>query len=134
MISRESEPSTDQAVAFRLAPSGDIPCLARVQAWGTVRTEFVQEAWRLASNVVIGVIIARRNQSRAPKSRCSLRNPIQRAASSTWSDVTSKRTLSGKGAAALWRPRRRIVRGVEPPSLALQRGAVDALGEAFEIR
>lgn len=40
--------------------------------------------------------------------------------------------LSGKGASAFWRSRRRIIRGVERSSLALK-VAVDALSQAFEI-
>src|SRR5258708_37027116 len=41
--------------------------------------------------------------------------------------------LSGKGGYGLWRPRRRIVRGVECPSLGPKQVAVDALGQALKI-
>jgi hypothetical protein len=71
MIDWEREPCTDQALSLRLAPTGDIRRLATIKAWDTVRTEFVQEAGRLASGIVIGVIIARANQSRTPKSAAS---------------------------------------------------------------
>src|SRR5450631_1705314 len=48
--------------------------------------------------------------------------------------ATPVTALFGKRAAALWRSRPRIVCGVERPSLALERIAVDALGQALEIR
>jgi len=45
-------------------------CLATIKAWDAVRTELVQKAGRLSSSSVIAVIIARRHQSRTPKSVC----------------------------------------------------------------
>src|SRR5258708_5648336 len=48
--------------------------------------------------------------------------------------MTSNMMLSGKGASAFWRSGRRIVRGVERSSLALERVAVDALGQVLETR
>src|SRR5258707_11431011 len=48
--------------------------------------------------------------------------------------MTSNMMLSGKGASAFWRSGRRIVRGVERSSLALEQVAVDALSQALEIR
>lgn len=56
---RQLEPGTDQTLALRLSPTGDIPYLSRVRAEHTFRVEFMQEAWGRTPGIVIGVIIAR---------------------------------------------------------------------------
>src|ERR1700736_5414152 len=60
---------------------------------------------------------------------CPVRRPLKRP----WL-LSREEALSGKGASAFRRSRRCIVRGVEHSSLAPERVAVDALGQALEIR
>jgi|SRR5579863_643977 len=72
MICRQSESCADQARALRLSPMDDVPFLARVRANGTLRIEFMQEAWGRASGLVIVIIIATCNHrsSISPNSIC----------------------------------------------------------------
>jgi hypothetical protein len=56
---RQLESCTDQTLALRLTPTGDIPYLSRVRAERTLRVEFMQEAWGRAPGIVTGIIVAR---------------------------------------------------------------------------
>ncbi len=68
IVGRELQPCADQALALRPSPTDDIYLLSLIRAEGACRFEFMQEARGRAPSFLIGVIITRWNQGRAPES------------------------------------------------------------------